>query len=79
MYMKAVFNCYNELIIEIKSSKTFMNGRSSIGPGELSLALKEYNVVCGRSEAIELMADARSRIGKLIREKCCMPEFKNHR
>jgi hypothetical protein len=33
MYMKAVFNCYNELIIETKSFYTFMNGRSSIGPG----------------------------------------------
>lgn len=43
MYMKSVFNCYNELIIETKSFYTFMNGRSSIGPGELTLALREYN------------------------------------
>ena len=40
MYMKAVFNCYNELIIENKSQRSFMNGRSSIGPGELTLAIK---------------------------------------
>jgi hypothetical protein len=40
MYMKSVFNCYNELIIETKSFYTFMNGRSSIGPGELTLALR---------------------------------------
>lgn len=43
MYMKSVFNCVNEFLIETKSSNAFMNGRSSIGPGELSLALKEYN------------------------------------
>lgn len=43
MYMKSVFNCINELLIETKSSNAFMNGRSSIGPGELSLAIKEYN------------------------------------
>ena len=40
MYMKAVFNCYNELIIETKTLKSCMHGRSSIGPGELTLALK---------------------------------------
>lgn len=33
MYMKSVFNCYNEFIIETKSFSTFMNARSSIGPG----------------------------------------------
>lgn len=65
--MKAVFNCFNELIIEIKSHRTFMNGRSSIGPGELSLAIKEYNAVCSRSEALQLMADARAKIGDLVR------------
>ena len=32
MYMKAVFNCLNESLIEAKSFYTFMNGRSSIGP-----------------------------------------------
>lgn len=46
MYMKSVFNCYNELIIETKSFYTYMNGRSSIGPGELTLALREYNWEC---------------------------------
>ena len=48
MYLKAVFNCYNEMIIEVKSFKSYMNGRSSIGPGELTLALKEYNCSCSR-------------------------------
>lgn len=40
MYMKSVFNCINEFLIEEKSASAFMNGRSSIGPGELSLAIK---------------------------------------
>lgn len=33
MYMKSVFNCINEYLIELKSANAFMNGRSSIGPG----------------------------------------------
>lgn len=33
MYMKAVFNCLNEYFIEMKSLNSFMNSRSSIGPG----------------------------------------------
>lgn len=40
MYMKSIFNSLNEVIIENKSNYTFMNARSSIGPGELTLAIK---------------------------------------
>lgn len=40
MYMKSIFNSFNEVLIYIKSNYTFMNGRSSIGPGELTLAIK---------------------------------------
>ena len=43
MYMKSVFNCVNEFLIETKSVFSYMNARSSIGPGELTLAIKEYN------------------------------------
>ena len=43
MYLKSVFNCLNEMIIEVKSFYTFMNGRSSIGPGELTLAIRDFN------------------------------------
>lgn len=46
MYMKSIFNSFNEIIIENKSNHTFMNARSSIGPGELTLAIKEYNWNC---------------------------------
>lgn len=55
MYMKSVFNCYNELIIETKSFYTYMNGRSSIGPGELTLALREYNWECQQHEYHSIM------------------------
>ena len=73
MYMKAVFNCYNELIIEAKSQKTFVNGRSSIGPGELTLSVKEYNSQCDREGAERVLLRARERLLKLVGLKCCMP------
>ena len=60
--MKSVFNCFNELIIESKSLHSFMNGRSSIGPGELTLALKEYNDKCSREEATTMMDQAKQKI-----------------
>ena len=59
MYMKAVFNCYNEMIIEVKSFYTYMNGRSSIGPGELKLAIKEYNQLSDKEECSRMMDEAR--------------------
>jgi hypothetical protein len=62
MYMKSVFNCYNELIIETKSFYTFMNSRSSIGPGELTLALREYNWECESEECKTVMAEASGRV-----------------
>ena len=40
MYMKAVFNCLNEFLIEEKSIATHVNSRSTIGAGELSLSIK---------------------------------------
>ena len=43
MYMKSVFNCFNEFLIEAKSVNSYINSRSSFGPGELTLAIKEYN------------------------------------
>lgn len=79
MYMKAVFNCYNELIIETKSSWTFMNGRSSIGPGELTLALKEYNYTSEEQQSLEVMEEAKCKVFALLRGKCVIAEFRDHR
>jgi hypothetical protein len=79
MYMKAVFNCYNELIIEAKSCRSSMNSRSSIGPGELTLALKEYNDQCSKREGEGVMLSARVKIGELLEGKCSMPEVRSHR
>jgi hypothetical protein len=62
MYMKSVFNCYNEIIIETKSFYTYMNGRSSIGPGELTLALREYNWECGEQDCRDVMLEAQKRV-----------------
>lgn len=50
-----------------------MNCRSSIGPGELTLALKEYNMIFSGAEAVELMAEARDTINEIIKEKCIIP------
>lgn len=79
MYMKAVFNCYNELIIETKSFYSYMNGRSSIGPGELTLALREYNWQCGREECEALLGEARGKVERIVRDKCMLPVFKNYK
>jgi hypothetical protein len=77
MYMKSVFNCYNEFIIETKSFSTFMNARSSIGPGELSLALREYNCPSDGKDCSQIMLEAKEKVGKVVREKCMLPVFKN--
>lgn len=61
------------MIIETKSAKTHMNCRSSIGPGELTLALKEYNSIFSRGEALQLMAESRQKITELVSEKCSVP------
>ena len=79
MYMKAVFNCLNESLIEAKSFYTFMNGRSSIGPGELTLALKEYNWECGPERVGRVMGEARGRVLQIVARKCSLPEFRSHR
>ena len=77
--MKSVFNCYNQIIIETKSFSSYMNGRSSIGPGQLTLALKEYNDKCSKEQAEGMMRDSRDKILQLVVNKCVIPEFKNHR
>lgn len=79
MYMKSVFNCFNEFIIETKSFYTFMNGRSSIGPGELTLALKEYNCTCDLPRAMQIVAEASARVEAVVRQKCMLPVFKNYK
>jgi hypothetical protein len=57
--MKSIFNSFNEIIIESKSNRTFMNARSSIGPGELTLAIKEYNWSCEKDKVNEFIEEAR--------------------
>ncbi len=79
MYMKSVFNCYNELIIETKSFYTFMNGRSSLGPGELTLALREYNLECGMEQCMEVVGEARRKVERIIHEKSMLPVFRNYK
>jgi hypothetical protein len=79
MYMKSVFNCFNEFIIETKSFYTYMNGRSSIGPGELTLALKEYNCKCDLPQAMQIVGEARGRVVAVVRQKCMLPVFKNYK
>lgn len=78
MYMKSVFNCINQFLIETKSSNAFMNARSSIGPGELTLALKEYNEDYNLSDYNNLLSQAQTRLLGTINSKCSIPSFKNY-
>jgi hypothetical protein len=79
MYMKSVFNCYNELIIETKSFYTFMNGRSSSGPGELTLALREYNLECQTNQCVQILEEAREKVGRVVRQKSMLPVFRSYK
>lgn len=79
MYLKAVFNCLNEFLIECKSSSTFINARSSIGPGELKLALKEYNQRFSPAQSLMVLQQAQRRIAGLLRSKCMIPSFRNYK
>lgn len=56
-----------------------MNGRSSIGPGELSLAIKEYNKVYELDEYNNLLDQAQCHLVNIIKMKCAIPSFKNYR
>ena len=78
MYMKSVFNCINELLIETKSANAFMNARSSIGPGQLSLAIKEYNEDYNPDQYDRLLGQVKGRLGKIVQIKCLIPSFKNY-
>lgn len=44
MYYKSVFNCFNECIIDVKSNLSPLNGRSTIGPGELRVSMQDSNI-----------------------------------
>ena len=79
MYMKSVFNCLNEMIIEVKSFYTFMNGRSSIGPGELKLAIREFNDDTPLPKCLEMITEAKQKVLSLLSTKCMLPIFKNFR
>jgi len=56
-----------------------MNSRSSIGPGELTLAIKEYNWSCERTKVKEFLGEAREKVLKIIGDKCSLPQFKSQR
>jgi hypothetical protein len=50
MYYKSVFNCFNECIIDVKSSLSPLNGRSTIGPGELRVSMQDSNIKVSQSQ-----------------------------
>ena len=54
-----------------------MNARSSIGPGELTLAIKEYNLECNEAEALNILKKSKAKVVDIIRCKCMLPVFKN--
>lgn len=55
-----------------------MNARSSIGPGELTLALKEYNEDYKLADYRRLLDQAQSRLVGTVHCKCSIPSFKNY-
>lgn len=79
MYLKAVFNCLNEFLIEEKSIATHVNTRSTIGTGELSISIKEFNIHCNQQDVTKFFHQAHERIRSLLQNKCMLPQFKNYK
>ena len=55
-----------------------MNARSSIGPGELTLAIKEYNQYYQQKQYDRLLEKVQQRLGEIIKSKCQIPDFSNY-
>ena len=56
-----------------------MNGRSSMGPGELTLALREYNLECQTDQCLQILEEAREKVVRVVRQKSMLPEFRNYK
>ena len=56
-----------------------MNSRSSIGPGELKLAIKQYNEDYFESEMPLVFEAVKRKMSNLLEIKCKTPNFKNER
>ena len=77
--MKSVFNCFNQFLIEAKSMHSFMNSRSSLGPGELTLAIKEYNQTYEDWQIKIFFSQVKNKMNSLLSRKCKIPQFKTYR
>ena len=56
-----------------------MNGRSSIGPGELTLALREYNIHCAGEQCLAILEEAREKVERVVRGKSMLPVFRSYK
>ena len=75
--MKSVFNCFNQFLIEERSFGTYMNSRSTISAGELSLSIKEFNYICTEKDLDQFFVRALGKVKSILDNKCMIPSFKN--
>lgn len=70
MYFKSVFNCFNECIIDVKSSLSLLNNRSTIGPGELRVAMQDSNIKVRPNQVAMIVGRARENLLDSLQYKC---------
>jgi hypothetical protein len=78
MYYKSVFNCFNECIIDVKSSLSPLNGRSTIGPGELKVSMQDSNIKVSPTQVHDIIAKAKARAIDNVRYKCPTLDSSNY-
>ena len=70
MYYKAVFNCFNEAVIEVKCSYSPLSGRSTIGPGELRVSLLDTNLPVSLTEVDSIVEKGKNKVMQNFKYKC---------
>jgi|JI6StandDraft_1071083.scaffolds.fasta_scaffold06879_1 hypothetical protein len=78
MYFKSVFNCFNECIIDVKSSLSPLNGRSTIGPGELRVSMQDSNIKVVLQQVPAIVSRAKDRVLDNLEYKCPVLDQSNY-
>ena len=78
MYYKAVFNCLNESIIEIKCSYSSISGRSTIGPGELRVSLLDSNSIVSKKQIPSIFKRSKETVMDNFKYSCPKLDVSNY-
>lgn len=70
MYLKSVFNCLNEAIVETKCSYSPINGRSTISPGELQVSLFSSNTEVSQDQVPSILVKSKDTVMRNFKYVC---------